>query len=314
MTSYIIRRLIMLLILSFLVTSFVFLLIHLIPGDPANIIAGVGASEETIEAIRRELGINRPLFLQYTDKLKRLMVGDMGKSLMTGAAVTQLVWERFGATLELVLFGAIFSIILGLPFGILAARNHNNNIDHLITASATISISIPIFVVGTFLIYFFAMKLPLLPSGGFVHASKGIIKHLTRVILPGITLGIALTTVNIRMLRSSLVDIMSKNFIRAAIAKGITARRVFWAHGLRNALIPVITVFGVQLGYLFGGSVIVEHIFNWPGLSTLLINAVHRRDYPVIEGAMLVITYSYFVINLIVDLLYAVIDPRVSCE
>ena len=150
--------------------------------------------------------------------------------------------------------------------------------------------------------------------GGFVDVSQGIIKHLMRVILPGITLGIALTTVNVRMLRTSLIDIMGKNFICAAEAKGITTRRVFWAHGLRNALIPVITVFGVQLGYLFGGSVIVEHIFNWPGLSTLLINAVHRRDYPVIEGAMLFITYSYFVINLIVDVLYAVIDPRVSCE
>lgn len=314
MLSYIIRRIVILLVLLFLVTSFVFLLIHLVPGDPASIIAGVGASQEAIEAIRQDLGLNRPLPVQFIDKLQGLLVGDMGKSLMTGTPVTELVWERFGATLELVIFGAVFSIVLGLPLGMVAARNYNKFLDHLITMIATLFISIPVFVIGTFLIYFLAMRWHILPSGGFVEMSKSIVDHFARVIMPGITLGLGLTTVNVRMTRSSLIEIMDKNFMRAAFAKGLTPNRVFWVHGVRNALIPVITVFGVQLGYLFGGSVIVEHIFNWPGLSTLLVNAIYRRDYPVIEGAMIIITYTYFIINLIVDLLYVVIDPRVSYE
>jgi ABC-type dipeptide/oligopeptide/nickel transport system permease component len=314
MVNYIFRRFIILLILLFLVTSFVFLLIHLVPGDPASIIAGVGASQEAIESIRQELGLNRPLVVQYFDKIKGLFVGDMGKSLMTGTPVNELVWERFGATLELVTFGAVFSIVLGIPLGMIAARNYNKFFDHLITTIATLFISIPVFVVGTFLIYFFAMNWNILPSGGFVEVSKSFVDHSLRIIMPGITLGLGLTTVNVRMMRSSLIEIMDKNFMCASSAKGLTQNRVFWVHGVRNALIPVITVFGVQLGYLFGGSVIVEHIFNWPGLSTLLVNAVFRRDYPVIEGAMIIITYTYFIINLIVDLLYVVIDPRVSYE
>jgi peptide/nickel transport system permease protein len=314
MVNYIFRRFIILLILLFLVTSFVFLLIHLVPGDPASIIAGVGASQEAIESIRQELGLNRPLVVQYFDKIKGLFVGDMGESLMTGTPVNELVWERFGATLELVTFGAVFSIVLGIPLGMIAARNYNKFFDHLITTIATLFISIPVFVVGTFLIYFFAMNWNILPSGGFVEVSKSFVDHSLRIIMPGITLGLGLTTVNVRMMRSSLIEIMDKNFMCASSAKGLTQNRVFWVHGVRNALIPVITVFGVQLGYLFGGSVIVEHIFNWPGLSTLLVNAVFRRDYPVIEGAMIIITYTYFIINLIVDLLYVVIDPRVSYE
>jgi peptide/nickel transport system permease protein len=314
MVAYIARRLISLLVLWFLVVTFVFLLVHLIPGDPASIIAGVGATEEAVENIREELGLDRPLYVQYLEKMRGLLVGDMGSSMMTDTPVTELVWNRFGATLELVLVGALVSVIFGIPLGMIAARNFNTIWDSAINAVATLLISLPVFVVGTFLIYIFAMQLNILPSSGQVALLEDPIGHFKRVIMPGVTLGLALTTVNVRMMRSSLVEILDKNFMRAALAKGLSQNQLFWRHGVRNALIPVLTVFGVQLGYLFGGSVVVEQVFNYPGLNSLLINAIHRRDYPVVEGAMILITGAYFLINLIVDVLYVVIDPRVGYE
>lgn len=312
MFSYLIRRIITLIILLFLVVSFVFLLIHIIPGDPARVIAGIGATEEAVNTIREEMNLNQPLYIQYIDKMKGLVTGDMGRSLITDTSVSRIVARRFGSTLELILFGALFSVLIGIPLGMIAASKYGSILDVVINIISIIFISLPVFVVGIFLIYIFSINYQILPPSGYAPISEGFFDHFKRLILPSITLGLGLTTINIRMMRSSLVEELNKDYIRTAIAKGLTRSQAYWKHAMKNSLIPVITVFSLQLGSLFGGSVLVEYIFNWPGLSTLLINSINRRDYPIVEGTMIIIAFVYFIINLIVDIFYTILDPRVK--
>ena len=314
MLSYLFRRIITLIILLFLVVSFVFLLIHLIPGDPARIIAGIGATEEAVSTIREEMNLNQPLYIQYIDKMKGLFTGDMGRSLVTDTPVAQIVPKKFGATLELIIFGAIFSVIVGVPLGMIAASKYGSILDIIINILSIIFISLPVFVVGIFLIYVFSLNYQLLPSSGYVSLNEGLLNHFKRLILPSITLGLGLTTINIRMMRSSLIEELNTDYIKTAIAKGLSSIQAYWKHAMKNSLIPVVTVFSLQIGSLFGGSVLVEHIFNWPGLSSLLISSINRRDYPIVEGTMIVIALVYFIINLFVDILYTILDPRVKYE
>lgn len=286
--------------------TLVFFLIHLVPGDPVEAMLGETASASDKEALRRELGLDEPLWKQYISYLQGLAVGDLGHSLYYQGKVTDLILLRFPATLELTLAAMTVAILLAFPLGILAAWKSHTWMDRLALLFSLFGLAMPNFWLGPLLIIVFSIDLGLLPVSG-----RGSLTHL---ILPALTLGTAMAALLTRMIRSSLLEVIHEDYIQAARAKGLSERKVWLKHALRNSLLPVITILGLQFGALLAGSVITETIFAWPGIGRLTIEAIQTRDYPLAQGCVLAIAVSYLVINLFTDLLYRLVDPRISYD
>jgi peptide/nickel transport system permease protein len=312
MGRYVARRLLQLVVQVFLVATVVFLLIRLVPGDPARAILGETAQEEQIAKVRSQLGIDRPLPEQYVTWLGRTARGDLGTSISSGRPVMLDIQQRIGNTVELIVLSVLVSLIIGMPLGILAALRSNRPADYVISSAAVLGLSLPSFVVGTILLLVVGLRLRWLPPSQFVPWQQDLAQHLRVIALPVIALSASTIAVIIRMTRSSMLEVVRQDYIRTARAKGLGDRVVIARHALRNALNPVVSIVGLEIAALLGGTVIVETIFNWPGLSSLLIAGVRARDYPVVQGVVLLIAVLTVLINLLVDLIYGWLDPRIS--
>lgn len=285
---------------------FIFLFVHLIPGDPARLIAGQDATIEDIENIREELGLNKPIHIQYVDFVTGVFKGDLGNSLKTGRPVIDEIAIRFMPTFWLTVWSMVWAVLIGLVIGVISATKRNKWQDYLGMFTAVSGISMPSFWLGLLLIQLFAVKLGWLPTGG--------LESWKSYILPSITLGSGVAAVVARFSRSSLMDVLKDDYIRTGRAKGLNENKVVWKHALKNAMIPVVTMTGLQFGFLLGGSVVIETVFSWPGLGRLLIDSVAFRDYPVIQAEMLLFALQFILINLIVDLIYGLLNPQIRFE
>lgn len=306
MTGYILRRLAQAVPVFFLVATLVFSLIHLIPGDPVEILLGESAREADVEALRARLGLDRPLGEQYLAFWSGLVRGDLGVSVASGRPVTEMIRDHYPATLELALAGMLVALVLALPLGVTAALQRDRWVDHGSRFFALLGVSIPNFWLGPVLILIFSVHWNLLPVSG-----RGTWRHL---ILPAVTLGTALAGLLTRMVRSSLTEELRRPYLATARAKGLSRPRVVVRHALSNALIPVVTVVGLQFGALLTGTIITETIFSWPGLGRLLIQSIRTRDYPLVQAGVLIIALTYVLVNLATDVVYAWLDPRIRYE
>tara|TARA_B100000029_G_scaffold242085_1_gene239399 strand:- start:412 stop:1308 length:897 start_codon:yes stop_codon:yes gene_type:complete len=294
-----------------IVALFVFLLLHLSPGDPATIIAGDYASPADIARIRAQLGLDQPLHIQFTTWLIQLSRGDLGVSIFSNLPVSQLILQRVEPTLSLALTTLIFAIVVAIPLGILAAWKAGSWIDRTVMAFSVLGFSTPVFVLGYALIYIFALQLGLFPVQGFVSITDGIVPFLHRLVLPSITLSVIFIALFARITRASILEILNEDYIRTAKSKGLGERSILARHALPNAAVPIVTVIGIGFALLIGGVVVTESVYNIPGLGRLTVDAVLRRDYPVIQGIILVFSGLYVLVNLIIDLLYVALDPRI---
>jgi peptide/nickel transport system permease protein len=315
MGRYVIRRLLQAALMIFIVATLVSVFIHLLPGDPAYTILGEErATEERVDAIREQLGLNRPIYEQYVDWLGGVVRGDLGNSLISGRPIRTDLQLRIPRTFELGGVAVLISVLVGIPLGVLAARYRNGPVDLLATSFAILGLSVPVFVVGPLLVLLLSVKTDILPASGYVSFSEDPVEHLKRLALPAVTLGVLSSATIIRMTRSSMLEVLGEDYVRSARSRGLGERSVLFTHALRNALIPVVTIIGLQMGTLLGSSVLVEYIFNWPGVSTFLIDGINRRDYPIVQAVILVIAVTFILLNLLTDLIYAWIDPRIKYE
>lgn len=312
MGEYILRRLLVSIVLILSAGTLIFLMIRLVPGDIVEIMMAEGnPTPEVLEARREALGINRPLPVQYLDWGSGLLRGDLGTSLATSRPIRPDVMLHLGRTLELIVAGVAIGLLIGIPVGIFAAIRQNTWADYLATTVSLVGLSIPNFVWGTFLILLFALTLRWFPTAGFVSFSDDPGRHLRYLVLPAVTLGLNFAAVTTRMTRSAMLEVLRQDYIRTATAKGLSRRLVHYRHALKNALIPVVTLTGLEIGSLLGGTILIEYVFNWPGMSTLLITGANRRDYPMIQAVVLTIATGFILINLLVDVLNAYLDPRI---
>ena len=304
MLQYLIKRLLGLLPTLFIVALAVFLFVHMLPGDPARLAAGPEADETVVELVRKDLGLDKPLHEQFITYFGNIVTkGDFGKSLRSKRPVSTEISERFAATFWLTVWSMVWSVIFGLIIGMVSATHRNRWQDRLGMTLAVSGISFPTFALGLLLMEIFSVELGWLPTVGA--------DSWRHYILPSITLGAGVAAVMARFTRASFVEIMQDDYIRTARAKGVSELMVVLKHGLRNALIPVVTMMGLQFGFLLGGSIVVEKVFNWPGLGRLLVDAVEMRDYPILQAEVLLFSLEFILINLLVDMLYAVINPRI---
>jgi len=310
--QYTIRRLLLMVPVAFLVTVISFALLRLTPGDPVLVYAGEEHDPATLAALRHSLGLDRPLPVQYVLWLERAVQGDFGRSIRTQQPVLEAIVERLPATIELGLAALIISIVVAFVIGIIAALKRNSLFDLLSTGLAIAGVSLPNFFLGIALILFIAVFLRWLPPGGYTPLLQDPLDNVRHLILPAITLATASLAVNLRQIRSSLIEVLSQDYIRTAQAKGLPQRLIVLRHALKNAMIPVITVIGLQVGSIIEGAIITESIFFWPGVGRLAVDSIAGRDYPVVQAIVLMSALSYMVSTLLVDLLYAWFDPRIS--
>lgn len=306
MIGFITRRLLLLLPVLFGVTTLVFFLLHLIPGDPVELMLGDSAFATDKDVLREQLGLNSPLHEQYFHYLKNLLQGDLGVSIYSREPVSHMILERFPATVELMLGSMVIALGLAIPLGLISAVKRGTWIDQTAMLFSLLGVSLPNFWLGPMLILVFSIQLDWLPVN-----ERGTFWHL---ILPAITLGTALASILSRITRSSVIEALGADYIRTAWAKGISEFQVVYRHAFRNALIPVITVIGLQVGVLLSGAIITEFIFDWPGLGLLLIEAIQTRDYPLVQGCVIFIAGGYVLVNLLTDISYAFVDPRVRLQ
>lgn len=307
MHKYIIKRLLMMIPVIIGVSFLVYFIMALTPGDPARMILGETAPQESVDALREELGLNDPIPIRYINYMKDLLRGDMGNSYKTGRPVFQEVMELYPATLQLAFWGMLFSVLLSIPIGILSATKQYSIMDNISMVFTLIATATPNFWLGLMLIIVFALNLRLLPSGGNTNGWVSLI-------LPVITLGTSSLANITRTTRSSMLEVIRQDYIRTAKAKGVSNNRVINVHALKNALIPVVTVIGLQFGALLGGAVLTETVFSWPGMGSYLINSIKSHDTPAVLGCVIVFSVSFSIVNLIVDILYAYIDPRIKSK
>jgi peptide/nickel transport system permease protein len=297
---------------AFLVSVGVFMLVHLSGGDPAVAILGEERTPEKIARLHEEYRLDDPLPTQYATWLVKVVHGDLGRSLRTDQPVRQAVLERLPATLELGLTALTWSLLLAIPLGTIAALRRGSFVDLLVSLMTITGVSVPNFVIALLLILFVAVYARVLPPGGFAALSEDPVQNLSRLILPAITLGTAAAAINMRFTRSSMIEVLRQDYIRTARAKGANWLRVISGHALKNALIPVVTIVGLQIGAIIEGAVVTETIFSWPGVGKLIIDGIFNHDFPVIQGVVLIAAFSFMFSNLLVDLAYAWLDPRIS--
>ena len=306
MAAFLLRRLALTIPVVWIVVTLVFALIHLVPGDPVAQMLGEGAPAPEVQRLRHDLGLDRPLLDQYKTYVFGLLKGDLGNSFRNQQPVAQSIAERYPATIELTFAAILVSLVLAIPAGVIGAVKRGELADKAIGVFSLLGVSLPNFALGPLLILLFSIVLGLLPVSG-----RGGISHL---ILPALTMGGALAAITTRMVRASMLEEIQQDYVRTARAKGLPERVVLFRHALRNGLLPVITILGLQAGALLAGAIITETVFAWPGLGRLTVQAINARDYPLLQGCILTISLSYILINLLTDALYSVVDPRIRYE
>ena len=314
MKIYLLRRVLAVIPVMIVVATVAFVLIHLAPGDPASVIAGPYASAEDIERLRHQLGLDQPLPVQLIRWYGRLLTGDLGDSIFLRRPVVEAVLERLEPTLLLTMWATLIAVLIGVPAGVISARHHNSAVDQAFMALALLRLSIPNFLLGLLMILLFGVWLGWLPVAGYVPLDSGLWPNFRSLLMPSISLGLVQSALIARITRSSMLDVLREQYILAGRAKGLNERTVVYKHALKNAIIPTLTVVGITFAILIGGAVVIETVFNIPGLGRLIISAVLRRDYPVIQGVVLLIAITYTVVNLLVDLAYLALDPRIRYQ
>jgi ABC-type dipeptide/oligopeptide/nickel transport system permease component len=311
--AYVVRRLLLAIPVLVGVSLLVFGVMHLAPGDPAAIMLGAQATKEDVERLRRDLGLDQSLVVQYGRWMGRVLSGDLGRSIALGREVLPEVLLRFKATLILTAGALVVALVIGVPAGILSATRQYTWLDKLSMGVAVTGVSLPVFWTGIMLIIVFALGLRWFPSAGMISPYGGgdVADVLWHLVLPAATLGSASAAALARMTRSSVLEIVRQDFVRSARAKGLAERAVVLRHVLKNAVNPIITVLGIQVGFLLGGAILTETVFSWPGLGSMMVRAIQARDYPLVQGGVLLIASTFVVVNLIVDLFYAIFDPRI---
>jgi peptide/nickel transport system permease protein len=313
-TRYIAQRAVSIVPVLLGISIVVFLLVHLIPGDTVQILLGTDATPQQVETLRRVLGLDRPLPVQYLDWLGHVVRGDFGESLRTNRAVLPEVGQRFGVTVQLTVCAMVIGLLVAIPLGVASAAKSGSALDGLGRVLGLVGLSIPGFWLATMLILFCSLVLGWLPPVGFVSVLDNPWLSAQTLVLPSIALGTALAAYVQRMLRSSLLEVLRQDFIRTARAKGLRESTVVYGHALKNSFIPVVTVIGLQIGYLLGGAVIIEEIFSLPGMGRYLLNGIYQRDYPVVQGTVLFVALIVCLVNLVVDIAYAWLDPRIRYQ
>jgi peptide/nickel transport system permease protein len=311
MTTYVVRRVLAIIPVLFGISILVFLLVHLIPGDVAQILLGTQATDQQLETLRRTFGLDRALPVQYLDWLSHILRGDFGVSFRTNRPVLPDLVSRFGVTVQLTLVSMLIALVVAVPLGAIAAARRGRAADGASRVVALFGLSIPNFWLGTLLILFVSLGLHWLPPVGFVSLLDNPWLGIQTLILPAIALGTAVAAFIMRMVRSSLLEVLRQDYIRTAQAKGLHEQTVLYRHAMKNAFIPVLTVIGVQIGYLLGGAVIIESIFSLPGMGRFLLDSISNRDYSIVQGGVLFIALVFCLVNLSVDLVYGWLDPRI---
>lgn len=306
MRKYITRRLLMLIPVILGVTFIVFSIMYMTPGDPAQMILGESAPESAVKALREKMGLNDPFIVQYGRFVKNAIMGDFGRSYATKKEVFAEIFARFPATLQLASVGVLVAVLIGVPVGIISATKQYSLFDSVAMILALLGVSMPNFWQGLMYILLFSVTLGWLPSGGY-----GSFKHF---ILPALTLGTSTAAVIARMTRSSMLEVIRQDYIRTARAKGVEEKKVILKHALKNALIPIITVVGLQFGHLLGGAVLTETVYSWPGIGRLLVDAIKQKDTPMVQATVVFIAVTFSIVNLAVDILYAYVDPRIKSQ
>lgn len=310
---YLVKRTTIALLSVFIVVSVVFGITTLLPGSAANIVLGTEATEQSIQQVNRELGLDRPLPVQYVDFVGGVMTGDFGESLISGQPVMEMVWPRLLRTLQLAAVAMLISVVVAIPLGILAAAERDTIVDHVVTSGSYVGLSIPSFVSATLLLLFLTTPpLELFPKGGFVPISEGVIPWLHHLLLPAIAMNTIILAYVLRQTRSSMVETLESDYIRTARLKGVAERNVLFKHGLRNGLLPTVTVLALNFGWMMGSVVIIEQIFAFPGIGELVVQAIDNRDLPVIQAGILVPTIAFIFANFAADVIYTMLDPRIS--
>uniref|UniRef100_A0A7C2C0Q1 ABC transporter permease n=1 Tax=Thermus islandicus TaxID=540988 RepID=A0A7C2C0Q1_9DEIN len=334
MGSYVLRRLLGLVPVLFGISLLVFLFLKLIPGDPAQAILGERGSPEQLQALREKLGLNRPLHVQYLTFLRNVLTGDLGVSAVSTIPVAEELKRRWPATFELALSATLVAVALGIPLGILAAVRRNSLLDTLSMSLSLLGVSIPVFWLGLLLVYLFAVNLHWLPTGGRLSTDLAldfrpitgflvldgllslkpqvVLDALRHLLLPALTLGTIPLAILTRITRGAMLEVLSQDYVRTARAKGLSERQVILKHALKNALLPVVTIVGLQFGTLLGGAILTETIFSWPGIGSYIYEGILNRDYPVVQAGVLVVATAFVLVNLLVDLSYALLDPRIQ--
>ena len=311
MFAYIVRRILATIPVMAVVALFVFALLYLSPGDPAAIIAGDTATAEDIARIHAKLGLDEPLYIQFGSWVWRLLHGDLGISIFTNLPVSQLIEQRLEPTVALTISTLIVSVLLAIPMGVLAAWRAGSWIDRVVMVFAVLGFSVPVFVLAYILIYIFAIRADLLPVQGYVSITGGFWPFLSHIILPSIALGMIYAALIARITRASMLDVLAQDYIRTAQAKGLGSEQVLIGHALKNAAVPIATIIGIGIALLISGVVVTETVFAIPGLGRLTVDAILRRDYPIIQGIILIFSAAYVLVNLLVDLSYTLLDPRI---
>jgi peptide/nickel transport system permease protein len=311
MTAYILRRLLATIPVMVVVAIFVFFLLRLAPGDPAAIIAGEDATAAQIAAVRTKLGLDRPVFEQFVVWLGAMLQGDFGTSIFSNLPVSRLIAQRVEPTLSLMLSTLLVAVALAIPLGVLAAWKARGLIDRIVMSFAVLGFAMPVFLVGYVLIYVFAVKLGWLPVQGYTPIREGLWPWAESLILPSFALGITYMALIARITRASMLEVLAQDYIRTATSKGLTTERVLLLHALKNASVPIITVIGIGIALLISGVVITETVFNIPGLGRLTVDAVLKRDYPIVQGLIIVFAAAKVLVNLIIDISYVFLDPRI---
>lgn len=312
MINYIIRRLLMLVVILFSASLIIFLIMKAAPGDPATVLLGESATEQAIIEVNAKYGLDKPLPVQYVKMMSNLLKGEL-KSIYYKDNVLKIVTKRLPATLELGLFAIILAVSVSVPVGIISAVKRNSIFDYAAMSTALLGVSIPVFFTGIILMYIFSVKLGVLPASGFnghIWTAKGF----KNFILPGISLSFVLMSSTTRLTRSAMLDVINQDYMRTAKAKGAAKLKIILVHGLKNAMIPIVTNIGNQVAAIFAGAVLTETVFSWPGVGRLAVDAVFRRDEPLVFGAVVMLAGIYVVVNLLVDILYAFIDPQISYD
>jgi peptide/nickel transport system permease protein len=311
MTSYILRRILATVPVMAIVAFFVFSLLYIAPGDPAAVIAGDQASPADVERIRQSLGLDRPFLVQFGNWLWHILHGDLGTSIFTNLPVSSLIAQRIEPTLSLMAITLVLTIVLAVPLGVVAAWKAGSWVDRTIMTFAVFGFSLPVFVVGYVLAYVFALEFEWLPVQGYTPLSQGVWPWLENLILPAVALGCVYIALIARITRASMLEVLQQDYIRTARAKGMGQRSILFIHALKNAAVPIVTVIGLGVALLIGGAVVTESVFAIPGLGRLTVDAILRRDYPVIQGIVLLFSFLYVLINLLVDVTYTLVDPRI---
>lgn len=311
MLGYIVRRVLSTIPVMAFVALFVFSLLYIAPGDPAAVIAGEQASPEDVERIRQSLGLDRPFLVRFTEWSLDVLQGNLGTSMFTGLPVTELIVQRIEPTLSLMVVTLLLAVAVAVPMGVVAAWKAGTWIDRLIMAFSVLGFSVPVFVVGYLLAYYFALELDWLPVQGYTPIANGFWPWLENLILPAIALGFIYIALIARITRATMLEVLSQDYIRTARAKGVSQGGVLFLHALKNAAVPIVTVIGIGVALLIGGAVVTESVFAIPGLGRLTIDAIVRRDYPLIQGLVLMFSFVYVLVNLAIDLIYTLLDPRI---